>query len=51
VKVDLQPPQPDPIERVIEQLLAHSARPEVDPWWRAGLAEALGEPGERDPLV
>jgi len=49
VKVDLQPAQPAPVGRVVEQMLAQPARPEVDPWWRAGLAEALGEPDEREP--
>jgi hypothetical protein len=48
VRVDLQPPQPRPVERVLEQMLAQPARPETDPWWRAGLAEALGEPDERE---
>jgi hypothetical protein len=46
VKLDLQPPQAASVQRVVRQLLAHPARPEVDRWWRAGLAEALGEPDE-----
>jgi hypothetical protein len=49
MKLDLDPPQPEPVERTIACLLTQSARPEVDPWWRAGLAEALGEPDEREP--
>jgi hypothetical protein len=48
VKVDLEPQQPPSVERVVEQMLAQPARPEVDPWWRAGLADALGEPDERE---
>jgi len=49
MKIDLHPPQSEPIERVIEQMLALRERPEGDRWWRAGLAEALGEPDEREP--
>ena len=39
--LDLDPPQPEPVERAIEHLLGerHVA---VDPWWAAGLDEALG---------
>ena len=33
------PPQPEPIAAAIEKLTGDS--PEVDPWWAAGLAEAL----------
>ncbi len=51
MKLELQPPQPASVERAVELLLAQPARPEVDPWWRAGLAGALGEPDEREPAA
>lgn len=35
-----EPPQPEPVAAAIERLSADSAQ-EVDPWWEAGLAEAL----------
>ena len=38
--LDLEPPQPEPVERAIELLLA-DAQATVDPWWAAGLEEAL----------
>jgi hypothetical protein len=37
----VDPPQPGPVVRALETLLAES-RPAVDPWWRAGNDEALG---------
>jgi hypothetical protein len=42
-RVDLavDSPQPEPVVRALEELLA-VARPAVDPWWRAGNDEALG---------
>jgi hypothetical protein len=36
----VDPPQPAPVVRALEALLAPS-RPPVDPWWRAGSDEAL----------
>jgi hypothetical protein len=33
------PPQPEPVAAAIERLTLDSR--EVDPWWAAGLAEAL----------
>jgi hypothetical protein len=38
--LDLDPPQPEPVERAIELLLA-DGQPVVDPWWAAGLEEVL----------
>jgi hypothetical protein len=38
--LDLSPTQPEPVERVIELLLADE-QAAVDPWWAAGLEEAL----------
>ena len=38
--LDLDPPQPEPVERAIELLLA-DGQAAVDPWWAAGLGEAL----------
>jgi hypothetical protein len=40
--VELDPPQPAPVaEAVAEALAGGPAQP--DPWWRAGIDEALGE--------
>jgi hypothetical protein len=39
--LDLDPPQPEPVERMIERLLA-DGKTGVDPWWAAGLEETLG---------
>ena len=39
--LELNPPQPDEIVRAVEQLVAET-RPASDPWWAAGIAEALG---------
>ena len=36
------PGQPDEVVRAVEALLVDPAA-DVDPWWRAGLDEALGE--------
>jgi hypothetical protein len=41
MSVDLDPPQPEPVARTIERLLAEK-RVAADPWWAAGLEEALG---------
>jgi hypothetical protein len=40
--VELSPVQPPEIERVVADL-AGIAEPSVDPWWQAGLEEALAE--------
>jgi hypothetical protein len=48
MRLDLQPPQPPSVERVVELLLEERSRPDVDPWWHAGLVEALAEPEELD---
>jgi hypothetical protein len=49
--VELNPPQPQPVAAAISGLLA-GPEPEIDPWWVAGLGEALrsgdGSPAE-DP--
>ncbi len=38
--VELDPPQPEPVARALADLLAGSV-PEPDPWWRAGIEDAL----------
>ncbi len=38
--VELEPPQPDEVRRAVSELLDPAPRP-VDPWWEAGLEEAL----------
>jgi hypothetical protein len=38
--LELDPAQPQPVVEAIERLLEAGAAP-VDPWWAAGLAEAL----------
>jgi hypothetical protein len=48
--LELDPPQPQPIVTALERLLAADDAEPVDPWWAAGLAEALrggdGPPAE-----
>jgi len=38
--LELDPPQPDAVAAAVERLLA-GGRPLPDPWWAAGIAEAL----------
>jgi hypothetical protein len=40
VDVELTPEQPEPVAEAIEALVAPTPS-EPDPWWRAGLEEAL----------
>ena len=40
--VELDPPQPAPVAEVVAEALADGP-PEPDPWWRAGIDEALGQ--------
>jgi hypothetical protein len=40
--VELDPPQPDPVAEAIAEALTPAADA-PDPWWRAGIEEALGE--------
>jgi hypothetical protein len=40
-ELELRPEQPPAVERALAELLDGS-RPPVDPWWRAGIEEALG---------
>jgi hypothetical protein len=40
VDVELEPEQPDEVSRAVEELLADS-RPTPDPWWQAGIEEAI----------
>ena len=40
--VELDPPQPPEIARAIAEAAAERA-PAADPWWQAGIEEALGE--------
>jgi hypothetical protein len=42
VDVDLDPPQPEPVAQALVEVLAEpEQRP--DPWWQAGLDEALSQ--------
>jgi hypothetical protein len=41
VDVELEPDQPDPVSRAISAALA-GGEAEPDPWWQAGIDEALG---------
>ena len=41
VDVELDPDQPEPVVRAVEELLRADER-EPDPWWKAGINEALG---------
>jgi hypothetical protein len=40
--VETSPPQPEEVVRALADALDDAPR-EPDPWWRAGLDEALGE--------
>jgi hypothetical protein len=40
IRVELEPPQPEPVVRAVERLL-EAAVSESDPWWAAGIEEAL----------
>jgi hypothetical protein len=42
VDVETTPPQPEEVVRAIADALDH-AQSGPDPWWRAGIEEALGE--------
>jgi hypothetical protein len=42
VDVETSPPQPDDVARELGEALA-GERPAPDPWWQAGIDEALGE--------
>ena len=42
VDVETIPPQPDEVARKIAEALVDE-RPGLDPWWQAGVEEALGE--------
>jgi hypothetical protein len=39
--IELDPPQPEPVRRAIERLL-EAGEAAGDPWWVAGVEEALG---------
>jgi hypothetical protein len=49
VSLEVDPAQPEPVAAAIERLLS-DGRDDVDPWWGAGVAEALrrddGPPAE-----
>jgi hypothetical protein len=47
IPVELNPAQPEEVAAAVATLVARPERP-VDPWWAAGLAEALGS-GNRAP--
>ncbi len=40
--VETSPPQPEEVAEAIRDVLVEPPR-EADPWWRAGIEEALGE--------
>jgi hypothetical protein len=41
MEIELDPPQPTAVGQAVVQLVAARERP-VDPWWAAGIEEALG---------
>lgn len=41
VEIDLDPAQPEAVVRAVSELVAPSG-PAADPWWQAGVDEALG---------
>jgi hypothetical protein len=40
MELELVPPQPDEVRRAVAELLVLGPR-QADPWWEAGLEEAL----------
>jgi hypothetical protein len=42
VEIDVRPPQPPAVVRAVADALANE-RDAVDPWWQAGLDEALAD--------
>ena len=48
MRIELDPGQPDAVARAVASLLDAGERP-VDPWWAAGLDEALGAAPEPEP--
>ncbi len=40
MELELTPPQPDEVVQALSELLTQPP-PEPDPWWQAGIAEAL----------
>lgn len=42
MEIETSPPQPDEVVRAIAQVLDDAAD-EPDPWWRAGVEDALAE--------
>jgi hypothetical protein len=42
-EIELTPEQPDEVRAALEALLGDAGRA-VDPWWRAGLDDALTDP-------
>jgi hypothetical protein len=48
MSLELDPPQPEPVEQAIERLLGVK-EPAVDPWWAAGLEESLGRDDRAAP--
>jgi hypothetical protein len=41
METELDPPQPEPVAEVVAEALA-APPPAPDPWWQAGIEEALG---------
>jgi hypothetical protein len=41
VDVELEPQQPSPVAKAIGELLTESEQAPPDPWWQAGIDEAL----------
>ena len=42
MELELDPPQPEPVAQAIAETLAGAGgAPPVDPWWRAGIEDAL----------
>jgi len=42
VELETDPPQPEPVVRALAAALDERP-PEPDPWWQAGIDDALGE--------
>jgi hypothetical protein len=49
MEIELDPPQPPAVARLVRELLGGGGGVQVDPWWQAGVDEAVGAAVETEP--